>query len=230
MSGSPCRRRSRVNGNSNQAGHAHQFLPVAEQDQATRQVPADRRAGAALRLQPQVQRLRQDPAAARPAAPAHAGRAGGRRDRGVRRADGVDRRRRTAHASADRRHGQRAGQAQEVRLPVHQRRARAQALGQVRLQAVAVLLLRHPHRRTSRAARRVGGQGRRVRRSRRGDQVPEGEGLPGHHQLHVLQHRHPADDHRRDELPQRRGQGRQHDDLARPTPTRRRPTRTTSSV
>ena len=107
-----------------------------------REVPADRRAGAAVRLQPQVQRLRQDPAAARAAAPADAGRAGGRRDRGVRRADGVDRRRRAADAPADRRHGQRARQAQEVRLPVHQRRAGPQALGQVRLQAVAVLLLR----------------------------------------------------------------------------------------
>ena len=48
----------------------------------------------------------------------------------------------------------------------------------------------------------------------RGDQVPEGKGLPGHDQLDLLQHRHPADDHRRAELPQRRGQGRPDDDLA----------------
>ena len=29
-------------------------------------------------------------------------------------------------------------------------------------------------------------------------------GLPGHHEHHVLQHRHPADGHRRAQLPQRR--------------------------
>ena len=43
-------------------GAAHRRLPDQEQDQAGREVPADRRARTAVRLQPQVQRLRQDPA------------------------------------------------------------------------------------------------------------------------------------------------------------------------
>ncbi len=47
--------------------------------------------------------------------------AGDRRDRGVRRADGLDRRRRAADPSGDRRDRPPADRAQEVRLPVHQR-------------------------------------------------------------------------------------------------------------
>ena len=54
--------------------------------------------------------------------------------------------------------------------------------------------------------------------------------LPGHHQLDVLHHRQPRDGARRARLPQRRARGRRDDDLARPTPTRRRPTRSTSSA
>ena len=44
-------------------------------------------------------------------------------DRGVRRADGLDRRRRAAGPPRDRRDRRRAGRAQEVRVPVHQRAA-----------------------------------------------------------------------------------------------------------
>ncbi len=46
---------------------SYRLVPVLEQGAAGREVPADRRARAALRLQPEMQRLRQDPAAARPA-------------------------------------------------------------------------------------------------------------------------------------------------------------------
>ena len=43
-----------------------------------------------------------------------------------------------------------------------------------------------PHRRPGGTPRRVGGQGGRVRRGRRRDQVPQGEGVPRHHELHLL--------------------------------------------
>ena len=88
-----------------------------------REVPADRRARAAVPVQPRVLGLRQDPAPRARPAPAHARRAGGRRDRGERRADGLDRRRRAAHPPRDPRDRRRARQAQEVRLPVHERAA-----------------------------------------------------------------------------------------------------------
>ena len=115
----------------------------------------------------------------------------------------------------------RADQAQEVRLPVHERAADAQEARQVH--AVAVLLLGGAHRRAEGAARRVGLQGRRVRRGGRGDQGGQAARVPGQHEHHVLQHRHPADRHRRAQLPQRRPGHRPDADLAAPTPTRRRP-------
>src|SRR5689334_22270165 len=155
-------------------------------------------------------RLREDPAAARHPQAADAGRAGAGRDRGVRRADGVHRRRGAAHAPADRRAGRRADQAEDIRVPVHERAAHPQEAGQVH--AVALLRLGGAHRRAARAARRVGVQGGCVRRGGRGDQGMQAARLPGHHQHHVLQHRHPADRHRRARLPQRRpGRGRDDD-------------------
>ncbi len=81
-----------------------------------------------------------------------------------------------------------------------------------------------------RPARRVSVQGRRVRRGRRGDQDGQEARVQGQHEHHVLQHRHPADRHRRAQLPQRRPGHRRDADLARPTPTRRRRTRSTSSA
>ena len=134
-------------------------------------------------------------------------------DRGGQRADGLDRRRRAADAPADR--GDRAGadQAEEVRLPLHERAAAAQAPAQV--QAVAVLPLGGAHRRPARAARRVGVQGGRVRPGGRGHQDGEGGRVQGQHQHHLLQHRHPADRHRRARLPQRRARGRRPADLPR---------------
>ena len=98
---------------------------------------------------------------------AHAGRAGDRRDRGVRRADGLDRGRRAADPPGDRRDRPPADRAQEVRLPVHQRAADGAEDGP--LQAVAVLRLGGPHRRPARAPRRVGLPRRRVRQGGRRD-------------------------------------------------------------
>ena len=95
---------------------------------------------------------------------------GARGDRGVRRADGVDRRRRAARAPRGARDRRGADQAQEVRLPVHERDPDEEEDGQLR--AVAVLRVGRPPRRDARAprpVRRARGhvrQGRR-RRSRR---------------------------------------------------------------
>ena len=137
----------------------------------TREVPADRRARAALRLQPRLPGLRQDPVPDRDPAQAPHARRGVRRDRGVRRADGLDRRRRAAAAPPDR--GDRGGadQAQALRLPLHERRAAEAEDGP--LQALAVLLLRRPPRRAEGAPRRGGRPRGRLRRGRRGD--PRGE-------------------------------------------------------
>ena len=87
----------------NETGRPDGRLPDGAEAAAPRQVPADRRARAAVPVQPRVRGLRQDPASRARAAPAHARRAGGRRDRGVRRADGLDRRRRAADPPRDRR-------------------------------------------------------------------------------------------------------------------------------
>ena len=48
----------------------------------------------------------------------------------------------------------------------------------------------------------------RLRRGRRGDQGGQGAGLPGHHQQHVLQHRHAGVRPRRARFPERRPRGR----------------------
>src|SRR5579875_2858919 len=56
-------------------------------------------------------------------------------------------------------------------------------------------------------------EGGGVRRGGRGDLRAQAARLPGEHQHHVLQHRHPAHRHRRAELPQRRPQGRPDADL-----------------
>ena len=101
---------------------------------------------------------------------ADAGAAGARRDRGVGRADGLDRRRRAARAPRDARDGRGADQAQEVRLPLHERDPDAEEDRPLR--AVAVLRLGRPPRRDARAARRSSSSARacstrRSRRSRR---------------------------------------------------------------
>ncbi len=102
-----------------QAEHTHGLVSDAPAAGPAREVPADRRARAAVPVQSCVLGLRQDPASRARAAPADAGRAGDRRDRGVGHADGLDRRGRAADPSRDRCDRGRARQAQEVRVPVH---------------------------------------------------------------------------------------------------------------
>ncbi|CAK7279484.1 hypothetical protein SGPA1_10262 [Streptomyces misionensis JCM 4497] len=157
--------------------------------------------------------LRQDPAPRRCAQAAHAGRPGGGRGAGIGCADGLHRGRRAPDAPSDRRDRAAVGGQEEVRLPVHQRDAAAQEDGQV--QALSVLRLHGAHRRAARAARRVRREGGRVRRGGRRHQGGQAARLPGDHQLHLLQHRHPADHRRGARLPQRRPEGGRDDDLAR---------------
>ena len=54
--------------------------------------------------------------------------------------------------------------------------------------------------------------------------------VPGHHEHHVLQHRHPADGHRRARPTSTTTSASTRCRSPRPTPTRRRPTRSTSSA
>ena len=196
---------------------------------APREVPADRRDRAALRLQPGLPGLRQDPAPDRHPAPAPQ-----RRGRARRRWRSAARRCARSPAASrccTPRSTRMVDALVERKIFVYlctnavllQRRLD-------RLQAVAVLLVRRPHRRAARAPRRGRRPRRRVRHGRRGDPRRQAAGLPGHHQLDVLQHRLAQDGARRARLPQRRPRGRRDDDLARPTPTRRRPTRSTSSA
>ena len=140
------------------------------------------------------------------------GRAGRGGDRGVRRPDGLDRRRRASHPSRDRRDRAGADEAQALRLPVHQRDPDAQAHG--RLRALPVLRLGGAHRRPARATRRLGGPRRRVRQGRGRDPRGQAPRLPSHHQHHGVQHRLAADGPPRARLPQRRARGRPDDDRA----------------
>ena len=122
----------------------------------------------------------------------------------------------------------RAHQAQGLRLPLHERRVARTTAREVH--TVALLLVGHPHGRTAGTSRPGGQSLRRVRRSGLGDQGRQGQGLSGHHELDVLQHRSAQDRARRPRLLERRHQGRRHDDLARPTPTKRHPIKSTSSA
>ena len=161
---------------------------------------------------------------------AHAGRAGGRRRcEESRRADGVDRRRRAADAPADRRDRAPAGRAGRSTSSCARTRcccARSWTSSQPSpyfALAVHIDGLRERHDESV-------AQGGRLRRGGGGHQGGQAARLPGHHQHDLLQHRHPADRHRGAQLPQRRARGRRDDDLARRTPTRRPPTRSTSSA
>ena len=96
--------------------------------------------------------------------------------------------------------------AQEVRLPVHQRACCCASScdrftsSRRRYFAFAVHIdgLRERHDESV-------VPGRRLRRGGRGrSRCLQDEGLPGHHQHDVLHHRHAADRHRRARLPQRR--------------------------
>jgi hypothetical protein len=115
---------------------------------------------------------------------ADAGRAGARRDRGMRRADGLDRRRRAADPPRDRRDRARADGAQEVRLPLHQRDPDGEEARAV--QAEPLLRLGRAHRRAARAPRRVGRpRGRRSTRRSRRSRRPR-RGLPRHDEHDLL--------------------------------------------
>ena len=80
---SPCLWRSATNGHPPAPERQDRHLPGPPEAGPPRQVPAHRRARAAVRLQPRVQRVRQDPVPDRHPAPAADRRAGRRRHRGV---------------------------------------------------------------------------------------------------------------------------------------------------
>ena len=195
-----------------------------------REVPAAGRARAAVRLQPQVRRLRQDPAAARPCS--SSGCRSSRPSAAIEEcgapmvsiAGGEP----LMHPQIDEIVRQLVASARSSCSCARTRCCCPSSCD--KFTAVAVLRLGGAHRRPARAARRVGLQGRRVRPGGRGDQAGQGRGFKVNTNTTVLQHRHPADRHRRARLPQRRPRHRRDADLARPTPTRRRPTRSTSSA
>ena len=111
--------------------HQDRHLSGSPEAGRPRQVPAHRRARTAVRLQPLLQRLRQDPVSDRDPAPTADRRAGGGGHRGVAGADGLDRRRRATAAPGYRPHDQRAARPGPVRLPVHQRPAAGAQAGPV---------------------------------------------------------------------------------------------------
>ncbi len=105
-----------------------------------RRYPLVSDAGASVSLQPGLRRMRKDPVSS--AHPEDRPDAGGvlPRGGGVRRADGLHSRRRAAAASADAGDCGRAGGAQEVRLPVHQRAAAERKAAPVQAQQVPLVL------------------------------------------------------------------------------------------
>ena len=109
------------------------------------------------------------------------------RDRRMRRARRVDRRRRAAVASRDAEDREGLPGAQEVRDPVHQRAAAGQE--DRRLPAASLFHLVDPPRRQSRDARQVGVPAGHVRQGGRSHQARQVEGLPRQHQLHAVQRR-----------------------------------------
>ena len=213
---------------STSAEHAHGCVSHAAAHKGHAEVPADRRARAAVRLQPRLPGMREDPVPDRDLAQAPLAPGRLRRGRGVRRADGLRRRWRAAAPPADQRDRRRPDRPQALRLPLHERGADATEDGS--LQAVVVLLLGRPPRRAKGPPRR----GRRsrgcLRRGRRGDPRGQAPRFSGHDQLDVLQQRLAEDRSERARLLERRPEGRRDDDLARRTPTRRPPTRITSSA
>ena len=182
------------------------YLHAAEA-RRPRQVPSDRRDRAALRVQPRLPGLRQDPAP-RPRSCASASRVD----------DVLDAMEECGAPMCSIAGGEpllhpdieemvaELDRAQGLRLPVHERGAAAPPDRSV--QAVAVLLVGHPPRRPARAPRRTPSTARacstRPSTAIREAQEPR---VPGHHQLDVLQHRLAQDRARRPRLPQRRPRG-----------------------
>ncbi len=128
-------------------------------------------ARAAVPLQPRVRRLRQDRLSRRDPEPAAVVRRLHGRDRRMRRADGVDRRRRAAAPSRHAAHREGVHGEEEVRHPLHQRAAAEEE--DRRLRAVALLHVVDPPRRRQGHARQVGVPRRRVRHRARGDPARE---------------------------------------------------------
>ena len=156
--------------------------------------------------------MRQDSTSRRDSAPAPERRGVHRRGRRVRRADDFDRRRRAAGARADAADRRGTGQAQEVRLPVHQRAAAQEE--DPSLQTVDLLRVDDSHRRHARAPRPIGLPRRRLRQGGRGDQGCQGARLPRLHQHDVLRSGRSRFDSRSARLSQRRSQSRHDADLA----------------
>ena len=179
----------------------------------TKYYPLHRRDRAALRVQPGLPGLRQDPAPDRDPAPAPV-----RRGRASRRSRSAGRRwSRSPAASRCCTPTSSASSAELVRRKIY-----------VYLCTNAVLLRRasstasrrrgtSPGSSTSTASRapRRGGRPRgRLRQGGRRHPGGQGRGLPGHDELDVLQHRLAEDRARRARLPERRARGRRDDDLA----------------
>ncbi|SOT45162.1 hypothetical protein F01_500030 [Burkholderia cenocepacia] len=132
-----------------------------------------------------MQRLRQDRLSGSDPepAPVRRGMPAGRRR--VRRARRVDRRRRAAAPQGNAGNRQGHHEAQEVRVPVHERALDGKEDG--RLPAEPVFRLVGPPRRRQGHARPFRVAGRRVRQGGRGDQGSEAPRLPREHQLHAVQ-------------------------------------------
>ena len=89
------------------------------------------------------------------------------RGRGVRRADGLDRRRRAADPPRDPRDRRRADQAQEVRLPVHERAAAGEEARELQAQPLLRLGGAHGRAAASVTTHRSSARASSTRRSRR---------------------------------------------------------------
>ncbi len=128
------------------------------------------------------------------------------RRRRMRRPHGLDPRRRTAHAPADRQDRRGPGRPQEIHLSLHQRAAAERE--DPSLQAQQVPDVQRPPRRPARRARPRRLPRRRIRHRRRRRQRSPAPRLPRHHQHHAVRRRQSEIRPRllrRDDGPGRRG-------------------------
>ncbi len=126
---------------------AHLVRHRIEEDQV---LPVHRRDRAAVRVQPVLPGLRQDPAPDRDSAPAPVRRGRRQRRRGERHADGVDRRRRAACSTPTSPDGRKSSSS--ARSTSTCARTRSCSAPPRPLHAVALLLVGHPHGRHCRSA------------------------------------------------------------------------------
>ncbi len=149
-------------------------------------LPARPDARAALPLQPRLRGLRQDPVPRAHPEAAPLGRRVHEGRRRVRRADGLDSRRRAAAASGDPRDRRGARQAQEVHLPLHQRDpAQGEARGGL-VHAEPLPDLLRPHGRAGGAPRLRGRPRGHLPEGDRGHSPRGRARLPRHHEHHAL--------------------------------------------